>query len=134
MAAVEPFVELHLYGDRFNDHRMPIAALSELVAYQDLLVEVAKGLYRRSHPERMRMPAGFSRSLQLTLGPVRDGCVTAVLERPTSVTSGPDRVNDVLADAQTAVECAVEAAARGQEVAPDFPRRRCSTSAGSVGR
>jgi len=122
MTTVEPFVELHLYGDRFRDHRLPVHALVELVAYQDLLVEVAKGLYRTANPSRVRLPAGFSRSLQLTLGEVRDGCVTSVLERPVlSPEPLPSLADDVLGRAQTVVEQAILAAAAGHELPEDFP-------------
>lgn len=117
MSGTEPFVELHLYGDRFRHHHMPLAALSELVAYQDLLVEVAKGLFKAANPDRERVPARFSDKLQLTLGAVRDGCVTAVLERPGADT----REGDFLARAQEAVESAVEAASAGRGTPASFP-------------
>jgi hypothetical protein len=96
--------------------------LSELVAYQDLLVEVAKGLYRRSHPTRRRVPAGFVRRLQLTLGDVRDGCVTAVLERPAAEEALIEAQDDLLAQAQRAIERVVGAASAGEELPEDFPR------------
>ncbi|MFF7192655.1 hypothetical protein ACFZAM_02915 [Streptomyces sp. NPDC008079] len=117
MTGTEPFVELHLYGDRFRHHQMPLAALSELVAYQDLLVEVAKGLFKASHPDRERVPARFSDKLQLSLGAVRDGCVTAVLERP----AADFQQGDFLTQAQAAVERAVEAAFMGRSTPADFP-------------
>jgi len=50
-------------GARFDDHGLDIDVLPDLVAYKTILVETAKELWRRHHPDRSRLPANFEQSL-----------------------------------------------------------------------
>jgi hypothetical protein len=60
---------------------MPVETLSELVAYRELVIGVAKELFRREHPERRRVPRCFEDRLQLRLQRVESGSAVPVLER-----------------------------------------------------
>ena len=55
-ATTEGFVALRLSGDRFTAIGLPAAALHEVLAYEDLLREVAKAVFLRKHPGRERVP------------------------------------------------------------------------------
>jgi hypothetical protein len=59
---------------------MPVAALAEVMAYRDLIVEVAKELHRSRH-QRRRVPRGFEDRFDLRLGRVEPGSAIPVLTR-----------------------------------------------------
>jgi hypothetical protein len=67
------FAKLRLTGGRFEGDGMPVEALVELVAYEQLVVGVAKELFRREHSGRQRLPRGFAERLQLRLRTVERG-------------------------------------------------------------
>lgn len=77
-----PAAVLKFSGNRFQDAGMPAEALSEIVAFQALLTEVAKAQFRRTH-NRVRVPAGFEERLSLRLRRIERGSVMPVLFRPT---------------------------------------------------
>lgn len=83
MHRMEPQVFLRpaFHGGRFEGHAMPLDVLAELAAYQKIVIEVAKALYRRENPQRQRIPRGFRDELQLQLRKVEDGSAIPVLER-----------------------------------------------------
>lgn len=67
-----PFVEMSFHGPRFDGPGIPVDALAELVAYRELLIEVAKHLYRRSHPGQP-LPEGFADRCDLRLRYIERG-------------------------------------------------------------
>jgi len=68
-------------GGRFRDHGLDIDVLPDLVAYKTLLVETAKELWRRNHPDRQRLPKNFEDSLTLKFYEVGRGSVSVPLMR-----------------------------------------------------
>lgn len=77
----EEFARLHLDGGRFDRPSLPVDVLDELVAYQAIVVEVARELWRRDNPARQRVPAHFDSRLGLRLARVETGSAIPVLER-----------------------------------------------------
>lgn len=79
--ATEPFLEITFEGGRFDGHSAPVTSLAELATFQQILLEVARHLYKSAH-KRKRVPHGFPDAAQLHLVGVRNNCLTAVLARP----------------------------------------------------
>ena len=75
------FGDLKFEGGRFEQEGLPLAALREVEAYRDVLVDIAKAVYFRDNPDRRRVPRGFESRFRLRLTEVRGGSVTPVLER-----------------------------------------------------
>lgn len=85
------FVRFRFAGGRFDSHTIPFDVLGDLAAYRDLIVDVAKHLFRERNPDRQRVPRGFSESFQLGLSQVIQGNSATALARQIAV-------SDALAD------------------------------------
>src|SRR5689334_983012 len=64
---------LRLDGARFKAEGIPVSALPEVVAFEDLLRDIAKQIWRRRHPHRKRVPAGYDEAIELRLVELRKG-------------------------------------------------------------
>ena len=71
------FVQPRFDGDRFAEHTLPLEVARDLAAYETLVVELAKHLYLKDHPERQRVPKGFAADFHLHLERVDAGCAEA---------------------------------------------------------
>lgn len=108
-------------GGRFDGDGMPVEALVEIVAYEQLVVGVAKELFRREHASRQRLPRGFSERLQLRLETVERGSAVPVLERVRE--SGMlMSIADEFTRSRDLIEEAVLAVAEGGALPEAFPR------------
>lgn len=117
-----PFLSLHLHGARFDaGPGMPVEALTELVAYRDLVAEVARGIFLRDHPGRQRVPKRFMEGFELRIRGIDDGSAVPLLERAwpeEALVSAPDTFDA----ARDLISAAVAAAGDGRPVPDDFPR------------
>lgn len=68
-----PFLSPKLTGPRFDDHSIPLEFLKDLAALQEMLVAVAKQRYMKDHPERKRLPGGFTDGIDLKLTAIDEG-------------------------------------------------------------
>ncbi len=77
---------LTFQGERFRDGGLDLDVLPDLIAYKRLLVETAKEIWRRSRPERERLPKGYEVSVRLKFFEVRTGSavIPIVRELPSS--------------------------------------------------
>jgi hypothetical protein len=115
------FARLRLTGGRFEESNgMPVETLPELSAYRDLLLGVAKALFKREHPQRQRVPRGFADRLRLRLRVVEDGSTMPVLERP-APSSQLVAADDDFTRARDVIEDAVTAVAQDDDLPPTFP-------------
>lgn len=80
--SAESFVDLRLTGGRFERAGFPVRGLIELERLEDLIQTVAKALWKRDHPDRVRVPKDFTTDFDLRLTRVDPGSVVPVLERP----------------------------------------------------
>ena len=62
-----------LIGDRFADHQVPLEVLKDFAAFEELLMEVAKREYLEDHPDRLRIPKGFTKGVELRLAAIDEG-------------------------------------------------------------
>lgn len=67
------FIAPRLVGSRFDDHSLPVNILEDFTALEDLLVEVAKGIYLSENLNRKRVPKGFSDGIYLKLVDIEEG-------------------------------------------------------------
>ncbi len=73
------FVQPRFEGARFAEHTLPLDVAKDLAAYETLVVELAKHLYLKDHPERQRVLKGFAADFHLHLERVDDGCARPLL-------------------------------------------------------
>jgi hypothetical protein len=73
------FVQPRFVGPRFEDSTLPVEVARDLVAYENLVKELAKHLYLRDHEERERVPKGFAADIQLHLVKVDEGSAKPLL-------------------------------------------------------
>ena len=67
------FMEPRLVGDRFNEHTIPFELLKNLAVLENLIIEAAKWEYLIDHPNRQRVPRGFTEGVSLQLKQVNSG-------------------------------------------------------------
>lgn len=75
-----------LHGERFSGHEVPLEVLKDFAVFEEMLIEVAKREYLADHPERARIPRGFTKGLELRLAQLEPGSValSMVLVGPSS--------------------------------------------------
>jgi hypothetical protein len=111
---------LRLTGGRFDGVGMPVETLVELAAYRDLVLGVAKELFRTTHPARQRVPRGFAERLQLRLRTVETGSAIPVLER-VAASGALLADDDEFTRARDVIEDAVAAVGSGADLPSAFP-------------
>lgn len=73
------FLQPQFEGSRFNEHTLPVEMARDLVAYETLIVELAKHLFLKDHPEKQRVPKGFAADFQLHIERVDEGSTRPLL-------------------------------------------------------
>lgn len=66
-------------GARFNDHSLPLDIAQDLVAYEKLILDLAKSLYFAENPQRQRLPKGFGKDFHLHIEKIEEGSTKPVL-------------------------------------------------------
>ena len=118
------FVSLIFRGQRF-DASMPVPALAEVIAYQDIVIGVARGLYFAANPDRSRLPKGFEASFRLAMKGVDKGSAVPVIvrvnEQPQALIQGVLDERDWFERARDIVQATIEAVANDRELPADLP-------------
>lgn len=73
------FLEPKLGGDRFVEHSIPLEVLGDLVAVQDILIQVANDVYKEVNDAK-RGPRNLRRGVSLQLRDVGEGSAIACLD------------------------------------------------------
>jgi hypothetical protein len=71
------FIAPKFNGYRFDDHSLPVNILEDFTALEELLIEVAKGIYLSENVNRKRVPKGFSEGIYLKLINIEEGSTVA---------------------------------------------------------
>jgi hypothetical protein len=120
----ERFVSLIFRGRRF-DASMPVPALAELIAYQDIVVAVARGLFFAANPDRSRLPKGFESSFKLAMKGVEKGSAVPLIVRVDEAPKPPFHVvfdeRDLFERARDLVEATIDAVANDRALPPELP-------------
>lgn len=123
------FVRVRFAGGRFDSHTIPFDVLPDLAAYRELIVEVAKHLYRQRNPDRQRVPKGFVESFQLGLADVVRGNSATALGRRFSPPAEQDAQADLgfplhfeyFEASRNLIDEVIVAANDGQAIPGDLP-------------
>jgi hypothetical protein len=120
---LDPYIHFTFRGTRFEGGRVPIALLGDLAALQDVLVEVARDVYRTAQPERSRFPRGYLKTTSLWLSAIEEGSAVLVLERLPSASLDEDQMIDPFDSARDIVLDAIASVARGEPAFGGIPKR-----------
>lgn len=74
-----PFYQPSFTGQRFDEHTLPVEVARDLAAYETLVIELAKHLYKQDHPERERAPKGFAANFRLDIQEIGEGSTKPLL-------------------------------------------------------
>lgn len=127
----EDFVRVRFAGGRFDSHTIPFDVLPDLAAYRDLVLEVAKHLFRKRNNDRQRVPKGFEESFQLGLSQVIQGNSATALARKLTLEDQPTEAGQVgfdfpryseFEDARDLLDRVIAAANDGRALPQEFPR------------
>ncbi|MCC5841504.1 MAG: hypothetical protein JJT96_15425 [Opitutales bacterium] len=69
----DPFIQPRFVGPRFEGHTLPLSAAKDLAAYEELVTELAKHLWRKKKGGRQRVPKGFAEGFNLHLEKIDEG-------------------------------------------------------------
>jgi hypothetical protein len=83
------FIAPKLTGSRFKDHSLPVNILEDFTALEELLVELAKGIYLSENQNRKRVPKGFSDGVYLKLIDIEEGSSIAKFAIASAVSLTP---------------------------------------------
>jgi len=104
----EPFIQPRFVGPRFDQSTLPLSAAKDLAAYEELVLELAKHLFRQKQQDRLRLPKGFANEFSLHLEKIDDGSAKPSLvamvagallfsNLPVEITEAKDLINEVIA-------------------------------------
>jgi hypothetical protein len=116
-----PFQALRYDGERFAKHTLPVDVLPDLLAYRDLIVEVAKELFRLEHG-RARVPKGFDEHLRLDLANIGEGSAIAQLENVSEVVDDESGNAPLyFSKARDLINDSISAASENRPLPSEFP-------------
>jgi hypothetical protein len=67
------FLQPRLTGERFENHTIPLELFKDFSALEDLIIELAKYVYKQENQDRKRIPKGFTKNVSLKLSGVGQG-------------------------------------------------------------
>jgi hypothetical protein len=76
----EPFLAPRLDGGRFQNHSIPLEFLKDLAVLEEMIFEIAKSKYLQDHPDRKRVPRGFTEGIELKLTGIGEGSAVANID------------------------------------------------------
>lgn len=123
----EDFRPLRLRGGRFDEAStgrvgFPLEVIVELGRYERLLIRVARELWIKDHPGRVRAPKGFEDQLRLRLTGVEHGSVTPVLALQNPIDGALFQDADLLDRTLQVIGDALAAVVDEQPLPSAFPR------------
>lgn len=108
---------LRFVGRRFEHHRVDVECTAELLAYRKLVLECAKELWRRSRPDRVRLPRGFEEGFRLAFDRVGAAAVPLVRVYESADPVQYELLDDVFEQAAQLIDETI-AAANADELLP----------------
>lgn len=104
----EPFIQPRFVGPRFAGHTLPLSAAKDLAAYEELVLVLAKHLFRQKNQDRVRLPKNFANGFSLHIERIDDGSAKPALvammlagqlfgNLPAEITESKDLINSVIA-------------------------------------
>src|SRR5215217_1505685 len=104
----DPFFKPELTGERFAHHEVPLEVLKDFAAFEEMLIEVAKREYLADHPDRLRIPRGFTTGVEVRLAAIEPGSAILSLvlaglsmgDASPYITRAHDKIVDSIANAE----------------------------------
>jgi hypothetical protein len=103
----EAFIQPRFVGPRFEGHTLPLSAAKDLAAYEELVLELAKHLFREKQTGRVRVPKGFAQGFSLNIERIDNGSTKPALVAtmlgallptlPPEIVEAKDLINSVIA-------------------------------------
>lgn len=117
-----PLASLRFDGERFADHALDVECVGELQAYKRLVMECAKELWRRAHPDYERLPRNFEDRLTIKFAEVAPGSAVIPLRR--AVLQDPPALDfdDEFDQAASLIDEAIAAADQDELLPSQLPR------------
>ncbi len=109
---------LRFDGRRFAGHALDVECTQELLAYRTLVLECAKELWHRSHPDRVYLPRRFEEGFRLEFDRVEPGSAALPLRRVRDTAQGKLDFEDEFDEAAALIDAAIAAAGR-DDLLPD---------------
>jgi hypothetical protein len=117
-----PLASLRFDGERFADHALDVDCVGELQAYKRLVMECAKELWRRAHPDYERLPRNFEDRLTLRFAEVAPGSAVIPLRRAVLQDQPALDFDDEFDQAAGLIDEAIAAADEDELLPPQLPR------------
>lgn len=117
----EAFIQPRFVGPRFEQHTLPLSAAKDLTAYEELVLELAKHLFREKQTDRVRLPKGFASDFSLHIAKIDEGSAKPAL---VAMVLGAQLFASLPAEIVEAKELinAVMATEEGQAFPANFPK------------
>lgn len=119
--STEELATLRFAGSRFEAHALDIECTQELLAYRTLVLECAKELWHRDHPDRVNLPKRFEDGLRLEFDRVVPGSAALPLRRVRETTQGVLDFDDEFDEAAALIDAAIAAAGRDELLPEALP-------------
>ena len=122
MVATRRFGYLRMFGGRYEQGGLPVAAATELERYEHLLKEVARSIFLQANPARKRTSGRFRELASLYVTGIGNGSVVPVLERAV-----PDQEqlvdveDDYIEQARVLINSALRGVRDANKLIPEFP-------------
>jgi hypothetical protein len=113
-----------MVGQRFSDHTIPLEFLRDLSALEEMVIEVAKWRFIEEHPDRKRIPRGFTDGVSLKLSGIREGSAvpSIVLSTPRDGLFPSQNIR-YFEEARDCIISAIDAAEHDGAVTHHLPRK-----------
>ena len=111
-------------GPMFEDHGLELDSLSELMAYKKLLLEMAKAIWKKTHPDRTRLPKGFVDSVAVKFYELEEGSTAVPLTREIPFEEGELNLEleDEVDQAAQLIEGGIQKLDSAQSLPESFPQ------------
>ncbi len=117
-----PLASLRFDGERFAGHALDVDCVAELLTYKRLVLECAKLLWRRAHPDYERLPKGFEERFVVQFSEVADGSAVIPLRRAVYDEPGALDFDDEFDEAAALIDDAISAADCDDLMPEQLPR------------
>ena len=110
------FASLRLNGARFDNAKLPVETLEEIIRYKQLIIAAVEDLWQKEHPQE-DVPESIKEGLQLSLTEVIEGSSIPLLER-----QGDSDFDDLYDDGKDVVDQLLRSVSEGKLEAEAFPQ------------
>ncbi len=121
------FMRPRLTGKRFEGKAIPLEFLKDLAVLEAMIIEVAKSEFLKDHPDRKRIPRGFTDGIELRLRSIEDGSAVPVISLVVaSPTLFPPVNQKYFEKARDSIISAIAAAEKGEGITDHLPEKLLS--------